>query len=213
MSDAELVQNTEAWKLARCGSIGASDVPNIIRKTKTGYSTTRANLMALKTLERLTGRPMDPFQTQAMLQGHEREPIARAMYEFMHDVTVETIGLVRHPQIEGSHASPDGTISELGLIEIKCPQPAAHLDTLLNEKIENDYFVQMQWQMAATGRHWVDYVSFNPDFPSSMQLWSERIERSQEVIDQLEDEVRLFLKELEGKVAELKKRYSLEEAA
>ena len=45
-----------------------------------------------------------------------------------------------------------------------------------------------------------------------MQLWSERIERSQEVIDQLETEVRLFLKELEGKVEELKRRYELGEA-
>ena len=85
----------------------------------------------------------------------------------------------------------------LGLVEIKCPQPAAHLDTLLNEKIDNDYFVQMQWQMAVTGRHWVDYVSWSPDFPPSMQLWSERVERSPEVIDELEGEVRMFLLDLE----------------
>ena len=101
----------------------------------------------------------------------------------------------------------------LGLLEIKCPQPAAHLDTLLNEKIDNDYFVQMQWQMAVTGRHWVDYVSWSPDFPPSMQLWSERVERSPEVIDELEGEVRKFLAELEAKVAELRKRYDLAEAA
>lgn len=212
MTDADLVQNSEDWLQARCGSVGASDVPNIIRRTKTGYSTARANLMALKTLERLTGRPVETYQNQAMQIGHERQPLARAAYEFMSDVTVETIGLVRHPQIEGTHASPDGMIGELGLIEIKCPQPAAHLDTLLNEKIDNDYFVQMQWQMACSGRHWVDYVSFNPDFPPSMQLWSERIERSPEVIDEFEKEVRLFLKELEGKVAELKQRYELEAA-
>lgn len=213
MTDADLVQNSEDWLQARCGSVGASDVPNIIRRTKTGYSAARANLMALKTLERLTGRPAETYQNQAMQIGHEREPLARAAYEFMSDVTVETIGLVRHPLIVGTHASPDRTVGEFGLIEIKCPQPAAHLDTLLNEKIDNDYFVQMQWQMACSGHHWVDYVSFNPDFPPSMQLWVERVDRSPEVIDELEKEVRLFLKELEGKVAELRKRYELEEAA
>ena len=212
MTDAALIQNSEDWLQARCGSVGASDVPNIIRRTKTGYSATRANLMALKTLERLTGRPVETYQNQAMQIGHEREPLARAAYEFMNDVTVETIGLVRHPLIMGSHCSPDGTIGELGLIEIKCPQPAAHLDTLLNQKIDNDYFVQMQWQMACSGRSWVDYVSFNPDFPASMQLWVERVERSPDMIEDLEDEVRLFLKELGAKVDELRKRYELEAA-
>ena len=203
----------QAFLQARCGSVGASDVPNIIRRTKTGYSASRANLMALKVVERLTGLPAETYQSAAMAAGLEREPLARAAYGFMQNVAVEMIGLVRHPLIEGAHASPDGTIGMLGLVEIKCPQPAAHLDTLLNEKIDNDYFVQMQWQMACTGRHWVDYVSWSPDFPPSMQLWSERVERSPEVIDELEDEVRKFLTELETKVAELKKRYDLSEAA
>ena len=203
----------QAFLQARCGSVGASDVPNIIRRTKTGYSASRANLMALKVLERLTGLPAETYQSAAMTAGLEREPLARAAYGFMQNVAVEPAALVRHPLIEGAHASPDGTIGMLGLVEIKCPQPAAHLDTLLNEKIDNDYFVQMQWQMAVTGRHWADYVSWSPDFPPSMQLWSERVERSPEVIDELEGEVRLFLEELEAKVAELRKRYDLAVAA
>jgi predicted phage-related endonuclease len=203
----------QAFLQARCGSAGASDVPNIIRRTKTGYSASRANLMALKVVERLTGLPAETYQSAAMTAGLEREPLARMAYGFMHDVTIETVGIIRHPLIEGAHASPDGTIGTLGLVEIKCPQPAAHLDTLLNEKIDNDYFVQMQWQMACSGRHWVDYVSWSPDFPPSMQLWSERVERAPEVINELEDEVRKFLTELEAKVAELRKRYELREAA
>ena len=203
----------QAFLQARCGSVGASDVPNIIRRTKTGYSASRANLMALKVVERLTGLPAETYQSAAMAAGLEREPLARTAYAFISNAEVETIDIVRHPLIEGAHASPDGTIGMLGLLEIKCPQPAAHLDTLLNEKIDNDYFVQMQWQMAVSGRHWVDYVSFNPDFPASMQLWSERVERSPEVIDELEGEVRKFLAELEAKVAELRKRYELAEAA
>ena len=210
MNDAD---DRQAFLQARCGSVGASDVPNIIRRTKTGYSASRANLMALKVLERLTGLPAETYQSAAMTAGLEREPLARVAYGFMHDVTVEPAGLVRHPLIDGAHASPDGLIGMLGLVEIKCPQPAAHLDTLLNEKIDNDYFVQMQWQMAVTGRHWADYVSWSPDFPPSMQLWSERVERDMVVMSELEGEVRKFLKELEAKVAELRKRYELAEAA
>ena len=86
--------------------MGASDVPNIIRRTKTGYSASRANLMALKVLERLTGLPAETYQSAAMTAGLEREPLARAAYGFMHDVTVEPVraGVVRHPLIEGAHA-------------------------------------------------------------------------------------------------------------
>jgi hypothetical protein len=67
--------------------------------------------------------------------------------------------------------------------------------------------------MAVSGAHWCDYVSFNPDFPPSMQLWIERVERSAEVISELEAEVRTFIVELETKVAELRRRYELQEEA
>ena len=100
----------QAFLQARCGSVGASDVPNIIRRTKTGYGASRANLMALKAVERLTGVPAETYQSAAMAVGLEREPLARAAYAFLHDVEVELTDPIRHPLIKGSHASPDGLI-------------------------------------------------------------------------------------------------------
>ena len=197
----------QAFLQARCGSVGASDVPNIIRRTKTGYGASRANLMALKAVERLTGVPAETYQSAAMAQGLEREPLARAAYAFLHDVEVELTDPVRHPLIKGSHASPDGLVGSQGLIEIKSPQLAAHLDTLWNERIDGDYLIQIQWQLATTGRQWADFVSFNPDFPERMQFWETRIERDQKVIDGLEGEVRTFLAELEEKLTALDARY------
>ena len=96
----------QAFLQARCGSVGASDVPNIIRRTKTGYGASRANLMALKAVERLTGVPAETYQSAAMAQGLEREPLARAAYAFLRDVEVEITGPVRHPLIKAAHASP-----------------------------------------------------------------------------------------------------------
>ena len=203
----------QAFLQARCGSVGASDVPNIIRRIKTGYAASRANLMALKAVERLTGVPAETYQSAAMAQGLEREPLARAAYAFLHDVEVEETGPVPHPQLKGAHASPDGLLNDDGLLEIKCPQMAAHLDTLWNEKIDGDYLIQIQWQLASTGRQWADYVSFSPDFPERMQFWETRIERDQKLIDMLEGEVRAFIDELERKVDELRKRYDLKETA
>jgi hypothetical protein len=213
MTDAD---DLDAFRQARCGSIGASDVPDIVRRTKTGYSATRANLMALKVLERLTGVAVPTYQSKAMADGLAKEPLARAAYAFLHEVAIERApppGLIPHPLIAGAHASPDGLVGSLGLIEVKCPEHAGHLDTLLSETIEKDYRVQIQWQLACTGRQWCDYVSWHPDFPASMQFWEQRVERDPDFISELEGEVRTFLAELERKVAELRKRYELAEAA
>ena len=184
-------------------------MPRVVRRTKSGYSADRDNLMASKVLERLTGVPVEMFKTVAMLQGTEREPQARMLYELMRGVEVEEVGLVPHPLIKGSHASCDGYVCGTGLIEIKSPQPASHLETLLGETISEAHLVQMQWQMACTGRHWCDYVSYNPDFPASMQIWISRVPRDARLIGELESEIKQFLKELEQKVDRLSRRYAV----
>ena len=204
-----LQQGSDAWRQARCGSVGASDAPRGVRRTKSGYSADRDSLMAAKVLERLTGVPVEIPKTFAMLQGTAREPEARLLYSMVRGVEVEEAGLVPHPYVKGSHASPDGYCGGAGLIEIKAPMPAAHLDTLLTETISNDHLVQMQWQMACTGRHWCDFVSFNPDFPPAMQLWIKRVERNPGFIGELEREITMFVRELEQKAERLSRRYAM----
>jgi predicted phage-related endonuclease len=203
-----LQQGSEEWRQARCGSVGASDAPRVVRRTKTGYSADRDSLMAAKVVERLTGVPVEIFKTAAMLQGTAREPDARMLYSIIKGVEVEEVGLVPHPLIKGAHASPDGYVGLTGLVEIKSPMPAAHLDTLLGEQISNDHLVQMQWQMACTGRHWCDYVSFNPDFPTSMQMWVQRVPRDARFIGELEAEIKTFIRELDQKIDRLSRRYA-----
>jgi putative phage-type endonuclease len=209
-----LQQGTDEWRMARVGSVGASDAPKVVRRTKTGYSADRANLMADKLLERLTNRPVEIYKSPAMLRGLQFEPEARLRYMIQKNVEVEEAGLDPHPRIKGAHASPDGIVAGgFGLVEIKCPLAAAHLDTLLTQSISNDYIVQMQWQMACTGRPWVDYVSYNPDFPPAMQLWVQRVLRDPPEILNLEGEITRFVRELEQKLDKLQRSYGYAEAA
>jgi hypothetical protein len=65
----------------------------------------------------------------------------------------------------------------------------------------------MQWQMACTGRKWCDFVSYDPRMPEQMQLFIKRIERDDEAVKLLEDEVKKFLAELNEKLATLEKLY------
>lgn len=203
----ELVQGTEAWKLARCGSLGASRMADAVARTKTGYGASRANLMAELLVERLTGVPTEGYTNAAMQWGTEKEPEARAAYEFKADVDVAEIGIVKHPTIPGTHASPDGLVGDDGMVEIKCPNTATHVETLLGDEIAGKYVTQMQWQMACTGRKWCDFVSFDPRLPESMALFVKRVHRDDKRIAELETEASAFLAELDGKVADLLRRY------
>ena len=203
MDETDLIQRSDEWVKARIGSLGASCLHEIVARTKSGYSTSRANRLAALVVERLTGRPQDTYQNAAMLHGIATEPEARAAYEFYNGVTVQEVGLVRHPTIAGTHASPDGLVGDDGLLEAKCPQPAAHLAMLMGQLIPDKYVTQMLWQMACTGRAWCDFVSYCPAFPENLRLVVQRLPREPRRIVELELEVRAFMTELDKAVAAL----------
>jgi len=203
-------QGTPEWFAARLGKVTASRVADIIAKTKSGYSTSRANYMAELVCERLTGRQGDFFQNAAMAWGTNTEPMARAAYEALEGMLVEETGFVSHATIEMAGASPDGLVGDDGLIECKCPMTATHLETLLGKSVPSKYVAQMQWQMACTGRKWCDFVSFDPRMPEHMQLFVKRLERDEDYIIELEREVEKFLSELEEKITTLNATYPTE---
>jgi putative phage-type endonuclease len=203
-------QRSEEWFTARLGRVTASRVADIIAKTKSGYSTSRANYMAELVCERLTGKQGDSFSNAAMVWGTNTEPMARAAYEALEGVLVEETGFVSHPTIAMSGASPDGLVLEDGLVEIKCPNTATHIETLLDKEVPSKYVKQMQWQMACTGRKWCDFVSYDPRMPEEMQLFVARVDRDDEFIIELEREVEKFLSELEDKIVALEKTYKKE---
>lgn len=213
MDSLTLVQGSPEWLAARVGSLGASQVHEALAKTKSGWGAGRANTMAALVVERLTGQPTVMFQNDAMRWGTETEPQARDAYAFHADVDVEQVGLIKHPRIGGTHASPDGLIGPDGLLEIKCPQSGTHMETLLGAPIASKYITQVQWQLACFDRAWCDWVSFDPRFPGEMQLFIQRIHRDDTHIAELEREVAAFLDEVNAKVAALKHQYGRREAA
>lgn len=206
-------QGSEAWLLARCGKVTASRVADVIAKTKTGVSASRANYMAELLCERLTGCPAESFVSPAMLHGIQQEPFARQAYAQKFDVEVFEIGFMEHPEIAMAGASPDGLVGDCGLVEIKAPNTATHLETLLGGGVPQKYMTQMQFQMAVAGREWCDFVSWDPRLPEAMQMHVERVPRDVSMILNLEHEVAAFIRELDAKVATLRSRYDARKAA
>jgi putative phage-type endonuclease len=203
MSDIE--QGTDEWFAIRCGKVTASRVADVIATTKSGYSASRANYEAQLICEILTGKPAESYSNAAMQWGTETEPLARAQYELKTGNMVNQIGFVVHPIIEQAGASPDGLIGEDGCIEIKCPNTSTHLDTLLTQKVPSKYITQMTWQMVCTGRKWCDFVSYDPRLPENLQLYIERIELDEDYSKKLQNEVVMFLVEVNEKVEKLRK--------
>lgn len=199
-------QRSPEWYEARLGRVTASRVADIVAKTKTGYSTSRANYMAELICERLTGVQGASYASAAMQWGTDTEPMARAAYEGTVGSLVIETGFVPHGSIAMAGASPDGLIEDDGLVEIKCPITATHIETLLGQSVPGRYVTQMQWQMACTGRKWCDFVSFDPRMPEKMQLFIKRVDRDNAAIAELEREVVNFINELESKIAQLKEK-------
>jgi putative phage-type endonuclease len=210
----ELVtQGTPEWKAIRCGRVTASRVADIVARTKTGPSASRANYLAELVAERLTGTVAEGYSNSAMEWGTTNEADARLAYSFRADADVEEVGFVHHPSIPMAGASPDGLVSTDGLVEIKCPNTATHIDTLLSGSVPGKYITQMQWQMACTGRLWCDFASFDPRMPEEMRLFVKRVERDEPRITELETEVRTFLTELDATIGRLTASYGIARAA
>jgi len=206
-------QGTQEWLQQRLGKLTASRIADALARTKTGWGASRANLMAALVAERLTGVSQDSYTNGAMQWGIDTEPKAKAAYEFRNDIDIAPAGFVPHPRIAMSGASPDGYVGDDGLIEIKCPNIATHIETLLGAEIDGRYVKQMQWQMACTGRAWCEFTSFDPRLPPEMQLHVRRVHRDDKLIAEMEVEASVFLEQVAARVERLQALYQQAEAA
>jgi len=191
------MQGTDQWHIDRLGKVTASRVADVMAKTKSGPSASRKNYMAELVAERLTGTWEEGFVSGPMKWGTETEPLGRAEYEIRTGQMVEQVGFIDSPEIKMFGGSPDGLVGKDGGIEIKCPNTATHIETLLSGVVDRKYVIQVQSLMAVTGRAWWDFVSFDPRLPAELSYWQARIMRDDAFIAEIEDEVRGFLAELD----------------
>jgi putative phage-type endonuclease len=199
-------QGDTTWLFERTGRVTASRIGDVMAKLKNGKSSQARETYKMELLtEILTGRAAEHYVSMAMDWGIETEPIARSNYEMAKGVEVERVGLVIHPSIERSAASPDGLVGSGGLLEIKCPNTTTHVRYLLDGTVPEDYKPQMLWQMACTERDWCDFVSYDPRLPSEYGLFIVRFERDNLVIREMEAEVLQFISEVEEMAQKLLK--------
>lgn len=195
-------QRSEEWFQARLGKVTASRVADVLAKIKSGESASRRNYKIQLVSERLTGEKQETYVNQAMQDGIDREQFARDRYVQQFG-EVEEVGFIQHPTLEAG-ASPDGLVGTDGIIEIKCPMGSTHTETLMTQEVPSKYVPQIQFQLLVTGRKWCDFVSYNPMFPENLQVFVRRVFANKEYQQELEDEVKQFLKEVDDVIIKLK---------
>ena len=196
-------QGSQEWLALRAGKVTASKAADVMSSiTTAGYRNYLADLV----VERLTGNKTESFTNAAMQWGVDQEPLARAEYEVKTGNFVDQIAFVDHPTIVNFGCSPDGLVGDDGLIEIKCPNTATHIDYVMQDKVPTKYIPQIQCQLAVTGRKWCDFVSFDPRLPDGLQILIVRLERDDKYIEKLEARVVKFLDEVNSAVNGLKEK-------
>lgn len=189
-------QGSREWLEDRAGVVTASRFADVLATVRVGEAAARYNYKAEIIAERLTGAPTETYTNQAMQWGIDHEAEARAIYEAINDIKVEQTGLVKHKTLLAG-ASPDGLVGADGLIEIKCPNTATHIGTILSDVSPAKYYAQMQGQMWITSRKWCDFVSYDPRLNDELAIFICRVIRDEDYIKLLEDSIIYFLEEVE----------------
>lgn len=198
----ECVQGSDEWFAARLGRLTGSRAADAFATIKKGEAASRRNLRVQLVLERLTGKSQENGYVSAdMERGTLLEPAARLAYEAETGILVEPVGFCAHDSLAAGF-SPDG-LTAYGLIEIKCPKAATHLE-YLREGLPSQYLLQILHGLWISGRAWGDFVSFHPDFPESLRLRVTRVQASDYSMTGHEEKVREFLAEVDAEEREVR---------
>jgi hypothetical protein len=138
-----------------------------------------------------------------MERGKGMEDEARRFYAFMTDHGCEQVGFIRNGDVG---CSPDSTIGDVGLLEIKTALPSILVELILKDKFPPEHKAQTQGQLMVSGREWVDLMVFWPGIPPLIK----RAYREPLYIAELSEAVERFNTEL-AEVVERIKSYGLRE--
>lgn len=189
---------TPEYEAARLGKLTASRLYDALGTTQKGaWLASRRKYMIELAAERLTGMRADPYLSGPMVWGIETEPAAIKAYAKARAVEVVPGYFVDHPMIAMCGATPDALVGDDGILEIKCPESATHVATLVEREIPEKYLMQMHWQLACLPkRQWVDYMSFDPRMPAKFRSAVIRVQRDHRLIANLTLKAEDFLNDL-----------------
>lgn len=194
------LQRTEDWHAERAGCFTASCFADLAwdrEVYKSGAKAgqpkpapkSRTNYIAQVAAEIITGTAKASVSAKALEYGTEMEPEAIAAYEARTGSMVEACGFTKHPDYPFAGASADMLIGRTGGGEVKCPMSITVHAITLRDGLPPEHIEQIQGGLWVTGRMWWDFISYNPLFPPGLDLYVQRIERDERVIERIKNDV------------------------
>ena len=199
-------QGSKEWILARKGVLTASNFSKVVQMS--GKKSTSQKELTLDLVSQMFMDDVEEtFISNFMQRGTDLEPLARKAYEEYALMPVEQVGLITSDCGQFG-CSPDGLVSEDGMIEIKCPMAKNHLKYLNDNKIPSIYFCQIQGGLMVTERKWCDFISFNPEIKINNGLFIKRMYRDDDFIGKLISEIQNVIKNKNSIYNDLISRYN-----
>lgn len=194
-------QGTEEWFQEKLGIPSASNFNKILSATGKPSTQAKGYLYQLAA-ERITGERAESYKNEIMEEGNIREAESRSMYELTYSVEVEEVGVIYPDENKRFLCSPDGLINREYGLEMKNVLPKTQVKYLINNKVPNEYYVQVQGSMLVTGYDRWDFFSYSPGLP--LMIIEER--RDNNFCNLLKDKLEKFCDELEEVVEKIKER-------
>ena len=162
----DVEQGTEEWLSLRCGILTASEMRLIVTPTLKPASNDKERAHLFELLgQRITQHTEPRYISDDMLRGHEDEIEARIRYA-ENFAPVTECGFVTnddHGFVIGY--SPDGLVDYDGLIECKSRRQKYQVETILADRVPEEYMLQIQTGLLVTRRKWLDFVSYCAGLP------------------------------------------------
>ena len=191
-------QRSLEWYKCRVGNITGSNFKLLINPNSTIYK--KYIYQKATELILLTPQEDEVYQNKYIQYGIDNEPKARERYCQIKQVEVKESGFIYYPTLHIG-CSPDGIVSDGGIIEIKCRQPYKHLEAIkakMEDKIkeyDKDAYLQCLYNMYITKSQYCDYIQYNDSFIDN-DIVIYRIERKQEDMIYVDTILRKAIKDI-----------------
>ena len=195
----DVEQGTEEWLALRCGILTASEMKLIVTPTLKPARNDKECAHLYELLgQRITGYVEPRYVSDDMLRGQWDEVEARIKYR-EHFAPVQECGFITNDDYSFVIGySPDGLVSDDGLIECKNRRQKFQVETILTDQVPAEYMLQLQTGLLVTGRKWIDFVSYCGGMP----MYVKRVFPDADIQDAIVTAARSFEARIAVKLAE-----------
>lgn len=182
----DIEQGTDAWFVARCGVLTASEVKDLFTKTgRLADNETSKRLVFEKASQRINKFVEPSFTSFTTQRGHDDEAEAKVVYS-NNIAPVEGCGFITNDEWGFKLGySPDGLVEQKGLIECKSRLFALQIKTICEQIVPDEFMAQCQTGLMVSKRDWLDFISFPAEGGMKMMVLRVEpdLEWQQKIID------------------------------